>query len=131
LYRIKPLILSLQPVSFFPQELKTSRKEIEEFTRLSIARAEREAIRQKEEVVEAIKQANESREGEVEILNLRIGDHKNQLQVQFEKLTYQEQQLELKAARIAHVEALYQHKEKEVQDLRNQNRGNGGGCTIF
>jgi hypothetical protein len=112
------------------KELKTSREEIEEFTRLSIARIEADAKRQKEEVERAINQANESRAAEVKVFNGRIDDHKIQIKTQFEMLSYQEQQLALKDARINHLAELYRQEQAKVQHMANSDRG-GGGCNLF
>ncbi len=120
-----------EAITMFAVQLKTSREEIEEYTRLSILRSTADAKRQKEEVERSISQANESRAEEVKVFEARIEDHKIHIQNQYETLSYQEQQLALKSARINHLAELYRQEQLKVNHMANSDRGSGGGCTLI
>jgi len=113
------------------EELKLSTAEIEEYVRLSIERAKRHAENQKEEVLEALSQMKASHQGSVDILNARLDDHKHEIKITFQKLTYSEQKCLLHEARIEQLTYLYNDALNQAREARDKANSSGGRFCVI
>jgi hypothetical protein len=111
------------------KDFKMSADKVREYAVLHVANERRRAAQQKEEILGCIKEMDESHTRTIKIADQRLDAQIQRTEYAFQQLELSEQKAELQRVRIEHLNASFQEKCREVQQLRSQS--GGGGCTIL